>query len=162
MTGAKQKPRPCNAAVCWVASWTGFGDRTPPDSLTCCIEGQELVVWKGLDACCDHVAAQTQLDWNGGRKELLLKGGVQTAHVAQPVWLEVQHLVRLCRCVHLQKAPLAVVWAQQNRHIAGVWNAPCRARAEQGKAGQARQQGRASAGQARQQGRTRQGKARHS
>ena len=115
-----------------------------------------MVVWKGLDARSDHIAAQTQLDWNAGHKELLLKGGVQTAHVAQPVWLEVQHLVRLCRCVYLQTAPLAV-WAR--RKDSGLCAAkPKQAHSRslestlQDKAGQGRQGNKAGQG-------TRQGKA---
>lgn len=60
-----------------------------------------MMIWKGLDACGHQVAAQAQLDWNGGRKELLLQAGVQTAHVAQPVWLKLQHLLRLHGCIHL-------------------------------------------------------------
>ena len=71
--------------------------------LTCSVEGQEMMVWKGLDACRHQVAAQAQLHWNGGCKELLLQAGVQTAHVAQPVWLKLQHLLRFCRCVYLHQ-----------------------------------------------------------
>ena len=80
--------------------------QTPLYSLTCSVEGQEMMVWKGLDACSNEVAAQAQLNWNRGGKQLPLQGGVQTAHVTQPVWLKLQHLLCFCWCIHLQNSPV--------------------------------------------------------
>ena len=108
----KPRQQPCDVAIfCLLPSLTAciltLLDRTPHENLTCPVERQEVVVWKSLDACGHQVAAQAQLDWDGGGKELLLECGVQTAHVAQPVWLKVQHLLRFCWCIHLQQAPFA-------------------------------------------------------
>ena len=102
------------------------------------------MVWKGLDACGQKVAAQAQLNWNGGGKELLLQGGVQTAHVAQPVWLELQHLLCFLWCIHLQQAPFAgPAWPGFQDYLTSNWpndrrlKQSLRGKARQGRTGQA-------------------------
>ena len=65
-------------------------------------EGEEVVIWEGCHALCDDITRQAELHRDAAVVKLLLHFVIQAAHVAQPVWSEVQDLLCLQRVVHLQ------------------------------------------------------------
>lgn len=80
----------------------GSVNRAQSIVLACSVEGQEVVVWVATHALSHDIAAEAELHRNARGKQLLLQGRAQAAHVAQPVWLELQHLHCLFWCHHLK------------------------------------------------------------
>ena len=72
-----------------------------------------MVVWERSHAFCDDVAGKAELHGYATVVEMLFQVIIQAAHVAQPVWPEVQNLLRLCRIVHLQPKTILIVLSKE-------------------------------------------------